>query len=178
MAVRCGSAVEALSERTEYTQTKINPSGTATLTSAVEPQRARRADWSWTAVDTALRADSDGSRVPAATLAGVRFSGGGAGPMVTWRDKGSTFTLSWPRVYDPAAGTIRVFVMGDVQTCGGDQNEATFGSSWSATGRFVIGHANTGGGGASSEWLTASADKVHAHQRALANIEICQMVLQ
>lgn len=97
VAVACGTEVEALSHRTEYTQVRVNPSGTATLVSAVTPQRVRRSDGSWADVDLSLRvAGSDGSLAPVATLANVRFSGGGPGPMVTWQENGSRFTLSWP----------------------------------------------------------------------------------
>ncbi|WP_308214673.1 LamG-like jellyroll fold domain-containing protein [Salinispora arenicola] len=97
MAERCGSPVEALSERTEKNRLTVEPGGTARFVGAMEPMRVRSGDGSWRDVDTSLRAGGpEGSVVPVATLADVRFSGGGSEPMVTWLEGASTFTLSWP----------------------------------------------------------------------------------
>ncbi|WP_239098388.1 LamG-like jellyroll fold domain-containing protein [Micromonospora qiuiae] len=95
LAAECGVAVEALSERTEFEQVMVEPSGTQTLTVAAVPQRMRRTDGSWAAIDPTLSVVGD-SVVPAATLADVRFSAGGSGPMATWQVGGAAFTLSWP----------------------------------------------------------------------------------
>ncbi|MGE5828635.1 MAG: LamG domain-containing protein, partial [Micromonosporaceae bacterium] len=111
MARRCGLAkVEALSERTEQNQVFVNDRGTATLVAAAVPQRVRRGDGSWAAISTALQRNGDGSLTPTATLAEVAFSGGGNGPLVTWREGARAFTLSWsygalpvPRVSGPEA---------------------------------------------------------------------------
>ncbi|TDB77555.1 LamG domain-containing protein [Micromonospora sp. KC723] len=95
LAARCGHAVEVLSERTEYAQVTVDSDGVRTLLASVAPQRVRRSNGTWAAIDTSLRA-RDGRLVPVATLADVSFSSGGPGPLVTWRERGSTFTLEWP----------------------------------------------------------------------------------
>ncbi|QOC91598.1 hypothetical protein [Micromonospora craniellae] len=95
VAAECGVSVEAVSERTEFEQVVVDPSGTQTLTVAAVPQRVRRADGSWAAIDPTLSV-SGGAVVPAATLTDVRFSVGGSGPLATWRRGGSSLTLSWP----------------------------------------------------------------------------------
>ncbi|MCI0686929.1 MAG: LamG domain-containing protein [Sporichthyaceae bacterium] len=95
LAEQCGTQVEILTGRTAHTQVFANPSGSQTATISIEPQRAQRPDGSWTAIDTSLRRDGD-AVVPGATLADVRFSTGGDGPLVTWRSEGHTFSLSWP----------------------------------------------------------------------------------
>ncbi|MFV2104676.1 RHS repeat-associated core domain-containing protein [Micromonospora sp. LOL_024] len=95
LAAECGVSVEALSERTEFEQVVVEPSGSQTLTVAAVPQRVKRTDGSWAAIDPTLSV-TGGAVVPAATLADVRFSAGGSGPLATWRVGGSSFTLSWP----------------------------------------------------------------------------------
>ncbi|GIJ80109.1 Concanavalin A-like lectin/glucanases superfamily protein [Micromonospora phaseoli] len=95
LAAECGVSVEALSERTEFEQVVVEPSGSQTLTVAAVPQRVKRTDGSWAAIDPTLSVVG-GAVVPAATLADVRFSVGGSGPLATWRVGGSSFTLSWP----------------------------------------------------------------------------------
>ncbi|WBB91392.1 LamG-like jellyroll fold domain-containing protein [Verrucosispora sp. WMMC514] len=95
LAAECGVPVEALSERTEFEQVVVEPSGSQTLTVAAVPQRVRRGDGSWAAIDPTLSV-SGGAVMPAATLADVRFSPGGSGPLATWRKGGSSFTVSWP----------------------------------------------------------------------------------
>ncbi|GIJ77722.1 hypothetical protein Xph01_21540 [Micromonospora phaseoli] len=95
LAAECGVSVEVLSERTEHEQVVVDPAGTQTLTVAAVPQRVRRTDGSWAAIDPNLSVKG-GAVVPAATLADVRFSAGGSGPLATWQASGSSFTLSWP----------------------------------------------------------------------------------
>ncbi|MFY1651831.1 LamG domain-containing protein [Solwaraspora sp. WMMB762] len=95
-AAECGRQVEVLDARTEYSQVFADPTGTRTLVSAAAPQRVRRDDGGWADVDPTLR-PADGAIVPTATLADVRFSAGGAGPFVTWRERDEIFTLSWPQ---------------------------------------------------------------------------------
>ncbi|MEG3637208.1 LamG-like jellyroll fold domain-containing protein [Micromonospora palythoicola] len=95
LASECGVSVEALSERTEFEQVVVEPSGSQTLTVAAVPQRVRRGDGSWAAIDPTLSV-SGGAVVPAATLTDVRFSAGGSGPLVSWRTGDSSFTVSWP----------------------------------------------------------------------------------
>jgi hypothetical protein len=90
--------VEILAGRSEYTQAFVSPDGTATFKSTVLPARVRRADGSWVGVDTTLRARTDGSYAPAATVADLVISGGGTAPFVTYREQGSMLTLAWPTV--------------------------------------------------------------------------------
>ena len=101
LAADCGVSVEALSERTEFEQVMVEPSGSQTLTVAAVPQRVRRSDGSWEAIDPTLSVVG-GAVVPAATLADVRFSAGGSGPMAVWQVGDSSFTLSWPLGVLPA----------------------------------------------------------------------------
>ncbi|HWG98758.1 MAG TPA: LamG domain-containing protein [Pilimelia sp.] len=96
LAVRCGRRVEIGSARTEYATAYAQPDGRLTFESAVVPQRARKPDGSWAAVDLALVRQPDGTLRPAVSVADVRFSGDGTGPMVTLRRAGRTFTLTWP----------------------------------------------------------------------------------
>ncbi|MEV4478603.1 LamG domain-containing protein [Micromonospora coxensis] len=95
LAARCGRAVEVLSERTEYAQVTVGPDGVRKLVASVAPQRVRRANGTWAAIDPNLR-PKDGRLSPVATLSDVSFSTGGTGPLVTWREAGSSFTLEWP----------------------------------------------------------------------------------
>ncbi len=96
--------------------------------------------------------------------------------------------VSWPvtqgqwvhlaGVFDPAASSLRVYVMGDNLACGGDIGQATFSGQWSATGSMVIGRSNNGAGGTPADWFTGDVDSVYAYQRVLAASEICQLSLQ
>ncbi|WIM94616.1 LamG domain-containing protein [Actinoplanes oblitus] len=95
-AKRSGSRVEVTAERTEFVQVFAEPTGRLTYEAAAVPQRVRRGDGSWTDIDMRLAKGKDGLLRPAATLADVRFSGGGTGPLVTLVRDGKTFTLSWP----------------------------------------------------------------------------------
>ncbi|MEV0901161.1 LamG domain-containing protein [Actinoplanes sp. NPDC049802] len=90
-----GTRVEVLPERTEFVQVFAEPTGRLTYEAAAVPQRVRRADGSWADIDVRL-SKVDGFLRPAATLADVRFSNGGTGPLVTLVRDGKTFTLSWP----------------------------------------------------------------------------------
>ncbi|HET9138025.1 LamG domain-containing protein, partial [Actinophytocola sp.] len=89
--------VEDLSQRTERAQTFVNPDGTWTTNQVSSPVRVRRADGSWTAVDTTLH--RVGERIRAAAVPyDVWFSGGGAGPMTRLAAGGGSVTLlpPWP----------------------------------------------------------------------------------
>jgi hypothetical protein len=55
MALRCGTPVENLAERTELAQTFVDPAGTMTTKVGVTPQRVHRPDGSWAPVKTDLR---------------------------------------------------------------------------------------------------------------------------
>ncbi len=95
LAGACGRSIEDLSARTEYQQVLVNPSGTRTLRASVVPQRVRRPNGSWATIDPNLR-PAAGGLAPVASAADLTFSAGGSGPLVTWRESGSTFTLAWP----------------------------------------------------------------------------------
>lgn len=96
MAAACGQRVEVAQGRSEYTQVFAKPDGGFTMESAVVPQRTRRADGTWAGVDLALRQANDGTWRPGASVADVRFSGGGSGPLVTLVRGGKSLTVSWP----------------------------------------------------------------------------------
>lgn len=95
VAIACDKSVEVLSERSETTQVFVEPSGVGKLVSSTVAQRVHRKDGTWVDIDTTLRRNGAGF-VPAASTADIRFSGGGDGPLVTWRQDGATFELSWP----------------------------------------------------------------------------------
>ena len=91
-----GRPVEALSDRTEYAQVFANPNGTFTYRVAPAPQRVRRADGTWTAVDTVLRHEPDGTVAPGASPAGLVMSGGGTGPLFSVSRAGGRLSFTWP----------------------------------------------------------------------------------
>ncbi|MEV6489965.1 LamG-like jellyroll fold domain-containing protein, partial [Actinoplanes sp. NPDC051633] len=101
MALRCGTPVENLAERTELAQTFVDPAGTMTTKVGVTPQRVHRPDGSWAPVKTDLQRRSDGALVPEAAVADIAFSDGGDEPFATWRSGGSAFELSWPSALRP-----------------------------------------------------------------------------
>ena len=90
-----GRSVEALSDRTEFSQTFANPTGTLTLNQSVTPVRARRPDGTWAPVDYTLRSLPDRTIAPAASMADVAFSGGGTGPMARIARGGDRVALGW-----------------------------------------------------------------------------------
>ncbi|MEU4556530.1 LamG-like jellyroll fold domain-containing protein [Micromonospora violae] len=69
--------------------------------------------------------------------------------------------------YDRVTGKMRVYVMGDPQSCAGEVAESTAPALWSATGAFVIG----------GFWW-GDIDDVRAYQRVLSDSEICQQASQ
>jgi hypothetical protein len=94
-AARCGVRVEDLAQRTERGQVFANPDGTLTSIQAITPQRVRT-DGGWRAIDTSLHFDADGSVVPGAITADVRFSQGGSSPLVTLGERGTRVRLTAP----------------------------------------------------------------------------------
>jgi hypothetical protein len=90
-----GRPVEVLSARTEREQTFANPDGSFRWEQSIEPRRVRRADGSWAAVDTGLKAVGGWLR-PAAAAADVRFSTGGTGPFAVLTTPEGRLALSWP----------------------------------------------------------------------------------
>ncbi|WP_143162604.1 LamG domain-containing protein [Couchioplanes caeruleus] len=93
-AAATGDRVEVAGERTEYSQLFAEPDGRLTFESTVEPKRVRRADGSWQDADLTLTSDG-GSVRPRSSVADVRFSDGGAGPLATMVKEGKTFTIGW-----------------------------------------------------------------------------------
>jgi hypothetical protein len=88
--------VEVVELRSETTQVFAEPDGRLVAESAAVPQRIRRDDGEWAPVELALEKAADGTLRPRASVADVRFSGGGDGPLVTLVRNGKTLTLSWP----------------------------------------------------------------------------------
>jgi hypothetical protein len=91
-----GVPVEAMSDRTQYAQVFANPDGTFTYNASPVPQWAQQPDGTWSAIDTTLRVQSDGSIAPAVSAEGLVLSGGGAGPMLTLSQSSGTLALTWP----------------------------------------------------------------------------------
>ncbi|WP_431729772.1 LamG domain-containing protein [Verrucosispora sp. TAA-831] len=95
-AAACEQPVAVEPSRSEYVQVVAQPDGRLQFESAVEPQRTRRDDGSWTDVDLTLRIGADGQVRPVASVADVAFSGGGDRPMVELRRGGKSLSFSWP----------------------------------------------------------------------------------
>ncbi|MGA5303208.1 LamG-like jellyroll fold domain-containing protein [Nucisporomicrobium flavum] len=91
-----GERVEVASERSELSQVFAEPDGRLTYEASVVPQRVHRPDGTWADVDLRLGAGSDGVIRPAASVADVRFSSGGPGPLATLVENGKSMTVSWP----------------------------------------------------------------------------------
>src|SRR5439155_16072714 len=96
-AAACAKPVEVASVRGESARTFANPDGSKTLEMSAVPQRVHRSDGSWTPVDTALQVQPGAGVVPKASVADVRFSAGGTGPLVTFVRDGHEVRLSWPQ---------------------------------------------------------------------------------
>ncbi|MEW2386270.1 LamG domain-containing protein [Micromonospora sp. NPDC047707] len=96
-ARRSGRLVEVSRLRTETQEVHAKPSGSFVATVRSKPVRAKRADGSWGEIDTRLRRGSDGGVAPTNVPMRLRFSGGGAGPLVTAERDGKAFAWSWPR---------------------------------------------------------------------------------
>ncbi|MBM7858060.1 LamG-like jellyroll fold domain-containing protein [Lentzea nigeriaca] len=95
MAARCGRRVEILALRSESAQTFAKPSGGYTTEQSAEPRWARKADGSWTQIDTSLRLAGAVVR-PVATVLPVEFSPGGTGPAARLRDGDRELSITWP----------------------------------------------------------------------------------
>ena len=95
-AIACNRRVAVTGKTTELTQVYAEPSGKLVLESAIVPQRAKQADGSWAPIDLKLRADKTGALRPGVSVADVRFSAGGAAPLITLVRDGKTLTMSWP----------------------------------------------------------------------------------
>ncbi|WP_329562236.1 RICIN domain-containing protein [Kitasatospora sp. NBC_01266] len=92
--------VDALT--TEASDTVVDPDGKLATTSYAQPVRVQRGS-SWTAIDTTLHANADGTVSPAVTPQSLTLSGGGSGTLATLTTGdgktlavGSPFTLPKP----------------------------------------------------------------------------------
>ncbi|MEV4411977.1 LamG-like jellyroll fold domain-containing protein [Catellatospora sp. NPDC049609] len=94
-AALCQTPVEDVSARTETRRIFANPDGTGTVEEFAHPQRVRRADGAWAALDATLVANPDGTLSPRASTVEMTLSGGGAGSLVKARRGSGAATLSW-----------------------------------------------------------------------------------
>lgn len=95
MARLQGRQIEALDQRTDASQTFVNPDGTLTYTAFAEPQWTKRGG-TWATLDATLKQGSDGTVAPAMSEAPLSLSGGGRGPLASMTVDGNTVSLSWP----------------------------------------------------------------------------------
>lgn len=94
LAWKNGRPVEILNERTELSETFAQPDGALRVRNHAKPQRVRRGA-GWVPVDTNLKVQGDGV-LPEATTLDVRFSKGGAGPMIILGAGENSLALQWP----------------------------------------------------------------------------------
>ncbi|GIH20522.1 VCBS repeat-containing protein [Rugosimonospora africana] len=94
-AHRSGKPVEVLARRTETSEVYANGDGTFTLRQHLRPVRAL-VDGVWKPTDATLHRAADGIVAPTATTYGMRFSGGGDGPLVVMDSDGGQVALTWP----------------------------------------------------------------------------------
>ncbi|MFG2305281.1 LamG domain-containing protein [Actinacidiphila glaucinigra] len=94
-AEKTDKPVDVPSLRTETSEVSARPDGTLVATEHTRPVRTLK-DGAWTAIDTSLRTVAGGAVAPEASLADVRFSGGGDRAMVTMSKAGKTLRLTWP----------------------------------------------------------------------------------
>ena len=95
MAKRCDRRVEIGELRSEDSQTFAKPGGGFTSEQSAEPRFARKADGSWSRIDTTLRV-AGGKVAPAAAVLPVEFSAGGTGPAARLRDGDRELSITWP----------------------------------------------------------------------------------
>jgi hypothetical protein len=96
-ANRQGSPVEALDLRTETRAVYAEPDGKLRAEVYARPVRAKRADGSWSPVDTTLVQRPDGTVGPRSATVDIAFSGGGAkAPLVRYGGAKGWLALSWP----------------------------------------------------------------------------------
>ena len=79
-----------------YTTLTANPAGHFTAQEFLDPQRAE-VNGTWRPIDTTLVKNADGSISSKVTLASLRLSRGGTGPLATVNDgAGHVLTFTWP----------------------------------------------------------------------------------
>ncbi|WP_442812241.1 FG-GAP-like repeat-containing protein [Streptomyces sp. NBC_01788] len=94
-AAETGEPVEILSHRTEASQVFANPSGTFTEERYATAQWARKGN-RLVDIDRSLHRAGDGTISPEAATVGLKFSGGGNGPLATITRDGRSISLAWP----------------------------------------------------------------------------------
>ncbi|NKZ02485.1 hypothetical protein HGB48_01730 [Actinomadura latina] len=94
-ARKSGDPVEITSRRGETRTVRALPNGRIEVEQHIQPIRTRQGG-RWVDIDTGLHR-SGGAVVPAATTVGLKFSGGGDGPMVRMTRAGHKLALSWPQ---------------------------------------------------------------------------------
>ncbi|MEU2956790.1 LamG-like jellyroll fold domain-containing protein [Streptomyces xanthochromogenes] len=94
-ARQTGKDVSIGSLLTETSEVSAQPDGTLVETMHTKVVRTRK-NGSWQDINTSLHTAPDGSVAPAATLAELKFSGGGSQPLVTMAKAGKGLKLSWP----------------------------------------------------------------------------------
>ncbi|MEH0545042.1 hypothetical protein QA802_18710 [Streptomyces sp. B21-105] len=95
-AMTSGEPVEVMAHRTETVQVFANPDGSFTQDAYALPQFVHK-NQKLVPIDTTLKANADGTLSPAATEVGVRFSGGGEGPLATVTRNGRSLSIGWPK---------------------------------------------------------------------------------
>jgi hypothetical protein len=100
LAASTGQPVEIMADRTDSSQTYAEPGGGFLAQESALPYQVQRPDGSWVQVDTTLSAQPDGSVAPAATVTGLRLSGGGSGPLYTVTSAAGeptgSVSVTWP----------------------------------------------------------------------------------
>ncbi|GLH99933.1 LamG domain-containing protein [Phytohabitans aurantiacus] len=96
-----GRSVEVAGTRSEAARVFATPDGTLVYEAYAAPRWTNRVGGVWRQVDTGLRLSETGVVAPVATLADVRFSSGGAGPLATWPIAGGQLSFSWPAALPP-----------------------------------------------------------------------------
>lgn len=94
-ARRTGKPVEIAAFRGETREVYAESNGSFTSVEHLRPVRTRQGD-KWVNIDTRLHVLADGSIAPVASSVGLRFSGGGAGPMARLDRAGRDLSLTWP----------------------------------------------------------------------------------
>ncbi|WP_443052743.1 LamG-like jellyroll fold domain-containing protein [Streptomyces sp. JV176] len=94
-AKRSGRPVEIASLRSEHSDVFATPEGALEAREYLRPVRAR-VDGAWQPVGTELAKAPDGTVAPKVSTVGIRFSPGGADPLVRMDKAGREVALSWP----------------------------------------------------------------------------------
>jgi hypothetical protein len=90
-----GQPVDVTGSTTPTDTLRAQPDGSLVLSRSLLPSRAF-VHGGWTALDPTLRWNPDTTASPAVTTDGLRFSGGGGGPLATMTSGGRSFGLSLP----------------------------------------------------------------------------------